>query len=68
MNPLAKPKVVAPPTPEPAPPPPTVDEARANQDALDIARRRRGRAATIFTGATGDTTTPTLSAAKVLGN
>lgn len=39
-------------------PPPTIDDARVKQDQADQARRRRGRAASIYTSATGVGPTP----------
>lgn len=35
------------------PPPPMADQATVDREALDLARRRRGRAATVLTGSEG---------------
>lgn len=51
----------------PAPEVPTVDTAKEQQQSEDEINRRRGRAATILTGANGDTTTPKLGASAALG-
>lgn len=50
MSSLFSPKVKTP----PAAMPPTIDEAKANVDLLDRLRKRRGRRASILTGALGD--------------
>jgi hypothetical protein len=60
-----KPKPL-PPVPEPTPTP-TIDEAKTQQQASDEIERRKGRAATMFTSAQGDTSKPKLGAAQVLG-
>jgi hypothetical protein len=44
--------------PEAPPPPPTIDDARDKQSALDRARRRRGRAAGLYTSPTGVGSSP----------
>ena len=53
------------PAPLPPPPPPTpaptIDEARKRREATDTAAKRRGRAATIFTGTEGASATPVQS-------
>jgi hypothetical protein len=41
-----------PPPPPPAPTP-TIDEAKRRRESQDAATRRRGRAATVFTGSEG---------------
>ena len=61
------PKIPAP-TPLPAPASvPTIDDAAAAQAARTQAAQRRGRAATILTGATGDPTAAPVSAKTLLG-
>jgi hypothetical protein len=42
-----------PPKPNVPPPPPTIDDARKNQDAADLMRTRKGRAATFVSDAAG---------------
>ena len=48
-------KPPAPPAPAPVP---TIDDAKAEQDSKDAARRRRGAAATILTGPEGVGSSP----------
>lgn len=63
---FSKPNIPAPPPP-PAPlPAPTVDTARQSQQAQDSMAGRRGRAASILTGVSGDLTTPPTTGAKQL--
>jgi hypothetical protein len=63
----AKPPAVAPPPPPPAPPiTPTIDDARQRQLAADSVAGRRGRAASILTGAAGDLSTPPTTGTKTL--
>lgn len=63
---FSAPKIPAPPPP-PAPlPAPTIDTARQQQQAQDRLAGRRGRAASILTGVSGDLTTPPTSGAKQL--
>lgn len=58
---------ITPPPPPPAPlPAPTVDTARQAQQSQDRLAGRRGRAASILTGAAGDLTTPPTTGAKQL--
>ena len=52
----------------PPPKPPTIDQAAQDADAQSLIRRRRGRAADILTGTSGDMTTPPTGAATLLGN
>lgn len=59
-------KQAAPIVPDPVPTP-TIDTARQKQQERDQLDRRRGRAATVLTGAQGDTSTPKLGAAAALG-
>lgn len=46
---------------------PTIDDARAAADQSDLLRRRRGRAATILTGRSGDTSTVNVGTKTLLG-
>lgn len=46
-------------------PPPTVDNAAASREQADMARKRRGRAATLLTGSSG-AGAPTDVAVKTL--
>lgn len=48
------------------PPPPSVDEAAQNAEQADALRRRRGRAAAIYTGSSGSGT-PKTTAKSLLG-
>lgn len=72
MN-LLKPKAQAPAPQAPAPavetPPPTrVDPMVVQSEQRDAIRRKRGRAATLLTGTSGDTSVPMTSATtRVLG-
>lgn len=45
-------------TPIAPPPAPTLDDAKVKQQSNDDIARRRGRAAAILTGPSGDLTTP----------
>lgn len=47
--------------------PPTVDEAREAAERGDLLRKRRGRAATILTSSTGDTSTTNVGTKTLLG-
>jgi len=59
----------SPPPPPPAPTPaPTIDTARQAQQSRDAVAGRRGRAATILTGAQGDLSAPTTGTKQLLGN
>lgn len=55
--------IVIPAAPDPAP---TIDQAAKAREAEDIMRRRKGRAATILTGAQG-AGTPTTATKALLG-
>lgn len=46
---------------------PTIDEARQAAEQSDLLRRRRGRAATILTGQTGDTSAVNVGTKTLLG-
>lgn len=46
---------------------PTVDEARQAAEQGDLLRRRRGRAATILTSTSGDTSTTNVGTKTLLG-
>lgn len=48
-------------------PPPVVDEDVVNREAQDMARRRRGRAATILAGDTGPAPAANVSVKALLG-
>ena len=50
----------APAPPAPPPPPPTIDEAARASEEADKLRRRKGRLATLFAGATGGGTKPLI--------
>lgn len=65
MNPLDlfRPKIKIPDPPAV----PTIDETRQQQDILDRARRRRGRAADVLTGQQGDKAQPSVAAKTLLG-
>lgn len=61
----------APDVPKPPPPPappltPTIDDARQRAQMMDDAASRRGRAASILTGAGGDLVTPPTTGTKTL--
>lgn len=47
--------------------PPTVDEARQAAERGDLLRRRRGRAATVLTGSSGDTSAVNVGTKTLLG-
>ena len=51
----------------PPPKPPTVDQAAQTADQQDLIRKRRGRAADILTGTSGDMSAPPTGAATLLG-
>ena len=55
------------PSPIPPPPVPTVNDAALQRNEQRRLARRRGRAATMLKGTTGDPSTPNVSAATVLG-
>lgn len=64
---FSKPKVPkAPPVVAP-PPVPTVDDAAKNTQEADLLRRRRGRAASMVNGASGDASTPSVGTKMLLG-
>ena len=63
---FSTPKIPAPPPPPAPPPVPTMDNARQQQQAQDRLAGRRGRAASILTGAAGDLSTPPTTGAKQL--
>lgn len=46
---------------------PTIDDARLAAEKSDMLRRRRGRAATILTGTTGDTSAVNVGTKTLLG-
>lgn len=46
---------------------PTVDDARQAAEQADLLRRRRGRAATVLTGSSGDTSTVNVGTKTLLG-
>ena len=46
------------PPPPPVPAAPSIDNARRRQEAADSANRRKGRSASLFTGASGIENTP----------
>jgi hypothetical protein len=48
------------------PPPPMVDQSVINREAMDLARRRRGRAATVLAGDTG--TSGSVAVKSLLGS
>lgn len=50
-----------------APVAPTEDEARKAAEQSDLLRRRKGRAATILTSQTGDTSTANVGTKTLLG-
>lgn len=50
-----------------APGAPTEDEARKSAEQSDMLRRRKGRAATILTSQTGDTSTTNVGTKTLLG-
>lgn len=50
-----------------APGAPTEDEARKASEQSDLLRRRKGRAATILTSQTGDTSTANVGTKTLLG-
>lgn len=52
--------------PDPAPAPPSIDQAAKDRENEDAARRRRGRATTILTGALG-AGSPQTAAKTLLG-
>jgi hypothetical protein len=67
-NMFKKPKVPDMPTPPAPVPAPTIDTARQQQQTVDNMARRRGRAATILTGPTGDLVAPETGTKQLLGN
>lgn len=64
MSGLFKPKMPAVQTPPPAP---QVDQATINREAQDLARRRRGRAATVLAGDTGAAPAGSVAVKQLLG-
>lgn len=46
---------------------PTVDEARMSAEQADLLRRRRGRASTVLTSQSGDTSTVNVGTKTLLG-
>jgi len=64
MSGLFSPKMPAVQTP---PPPPQVDQATITREAQDLARRRRGRAATILAGDTGAPPPGSVAVQQLLG-
>jgi hypothetical protein len=62
-----KPKVPDMPTPPAPTPAPTIDMARQAQQVGDAMAGRRGRAATILTGPTGDLAAPETATKRLLG-
>lgn len=50
-----------------APGAPTEDDARKSAEQADMLRRRKGRAATILTSQTGDTSTTNVGTKTLLG-
>lgn len=60
--------VPAPPPPAPPEPPPArTDPIVVQNEARDLARRKRGRAATVLTSQAGDTARPATAAHMLLG-
>lgn len=59
------PKPPPPPAPAPAP---TIDTARQMQMDRDVRAGRKGRAASILTGASGDLVAPTTATKTLLGS
>lgn len=53
---------------EPPPPPPQVDQATIDREAFDLARKRRGRAATVIAGDAGPVAPGSLAAKTLLGS
>ena len=66
-NMFKKPKMPDMPTPPAPTPAPTIDTARQAQQAGDNMARRRGRAATVLTGPTGDLVAPETATKRLLG-
>lgn len=64
---FSSPKIPAPPPPQAPPPVPTMDNARQRQRDMDALAGRRGRAAMILTGPTGDLAPPTTGTKTLLG-
>lgn len=64
----SSPSVPAPPPPAPPDPPPArVDPIVVQNEQRDIARRKRGRAATVLTGGAGDLTSPSSASNLLVG-
>lgn len=64
---FSSPKVPTPPPPPAPPPVPTMDNARQRQQAMDELAGRRGRAASILTGPSGDLAPTSTGAKQLLG-
>lgn len=56
------------PSPPPVVQPPVVDKDIVNREADDLARRRRGRAATILAGDTGPAPASSVAVKTLLGS
>lgn len=64
---FSSPKIPTPPPPPAPPPVPTMDNARQRQQDADALAGRRGRAAMILTGPSGDLAPATTGAKQLLG-
>jgi hypothetical protein len=53
---------------QPPPPVPQVDQATIDREAMDLARKRRGRAATQITGNAGPIGADSLAVKQLLGS
>lgn len=56
------------PSPPPVVQPPVVDKDVVDREAQDLARRRRGRAATILAGDTGPVAAGSVAVKQLLGS
>lgn len=57
----------SPPAPVLPPPPPVVDQAVVDRETQDLARRRRGRAATVLAGDQGAPPVGSVAVKQLLG-
>lgn len=64
---FSKPKIPKPEPIQPPPPVPTVDDAKKNTQESDLLLRRRGRAASMTSGAKGDPSALNIGTKTLLG-
>ena len=64
---FSKPKMPPPPKPIEMPKTPVVDQSIVDREAADLLRRRRGRAATVMTGASGEVGSGSVATKSLLG-